>query len=98
MSHVQGYRKDTQVAHTARAKTARVKESCAWETDSRDSQAILDQYRIPGLPRLPTASCKQTDTWTGSHSKYVTLAAGSVTRREALEARIGGTVQSYGDI
>lgn len=73
----------------------KVKEPHAWETDNRDPQAILDQYKIPGLPELPTASSKQTDTWAGSHPKYVTLAAGSVTWREVLEARIGGTVQSY---
>lgn len=75
----------------------KVKEPHAWERDNRDPhpQAILDQYKILGLPGLPTASCKQTDTWAGSHPKYVTLAAGSVTWREVLEARIGGTVLSY---
>lgn len=45
-----------------------VKEPRAWETENRDPETILDQYRIPGLPGLPTASCKQTDTWAGSLS------------------------------
>lgn len=36
--------KDAQIQHTVRAR-AQGKEPSGWETDSRDPQATLDQYR-----------------------------------------------------